>query len=107
MLVDITQIPYSDITPNSILVLRLPTGTQNDLRSIEDIWKALRTYLSPTVTILVMRDDTEVYHVDEDLMNQMHWYKVTPEQKAILDAQGSVQLTKRIDTLPRATSENI
>ncbi len=103
MLIDITQIPYDEIKANSILVIRIPSGTQQDLSTLDTIWEALRTHLAPTVTILVMKGDTEVYHVDEELMNRMHWYKVTPEQKAILETEGSVQLTRDVTTLPRAS----
>lgn len=75
MMVDINQIPYDEIKPNSILVVRLFSGTQSDLASVDAWFKGFRDRIPPSVTVLVMRDDTEIFNVDEELMNRMGWFK--------------------------------
>lgn len=81
MLVDLTQIPYDEIKPNSILVVRLPIGytfTDADKGMIDSLAQAMRDKIDKSVNVLIMRHDTQIYNIDEELMNQMGWFKQAP-----------------------------
>lgn len=77
MLVDLTQIPYNEIKPNSILVLRGPVGAMGNMEDVQPFLLKLREKVDPSVDILMMRADTEIFCVNEKTMNEAGWFKQT------------------------------
>lgn len=75
MNVDITQIPYADITPNSILVIRVPAFGLQDKNMVDALTHGLREKLDDSINVLIVRDDTSVELLSEKLMNQQGWYR--------------------------------
>ncbi len=74
-MIDPKTIPFDQITPNSILVLRLPAASQDDVEGVEALVKELRPKIDPSVVFLTMRADTEVYLWPEEVLNAAGWYK--------------------------------
>ena len=87
MLIDLTQIPYDEIKPNSILVIRNSgiTSTE-DYEQIRPLFQLLREKVGSSVNILFMRPETDVFCVDEKTMNEAGWFK--SGGSAPLGAQG-------------------
>lgn len=86
MTVDITRIPFADFGPDSLLVIRLPTGTQHDLRQVEEMSRTLRAHIHPSVAFVVMRDDTEVTHTTlAALVKRAGQCLCTPKERSVLD----------------------
>ena len=85
MIVDIDNIPYSEITPNSLLVIRLPNGfnfTGGDRDMMDKLTAALREKVDPNVSVLIMQYGTDVFCVPEEVMNQGGWYKHAKHDQA-------------------------
>ena len=74
---DITTIPFDQIKPNSLLVVRLPPD--NTLSNAETICRALEANLRPHIPastkVLIMKHGTEVFCVDEEVMNSIGWFR--------------------------------
>lgn len=77
MPLDLTTIPFDQIKPNSLLVVRLPP--EDGLGNAETICRALETTLRPHIPmstkVLIMKHGTEVFSVDEEIMNSIGWFK--------------------------------
>jgi hypothetical protein len=77
MSLDLTTIPFSEIKPNSLLVVRLPP--EDGLGNAEQICRAMETVLRPhlpnSTRVLIMKHGTEVFSVDEEVMNAMGWVR--------------------------------
>lgn len=76
MILDIDSIPFADIKPNSLLVVRLPPGARPNGESIEQMASALRRYIPDSVQILITQPNTEVLSIDEETLNAAGWYKL-------------------------------
>ena len=74
-MIDPKTFPFTEITKNSILVLRLPATSQDDIQAVEKLAQELRPKIDPSVAFLIMRADTEVYMWPESVLNAAGWYK--------------------------------
>jgi hypothetical protein len=72
---DLDQIPFADIKPNSLLVLRWPQDSDEDRAGLDNVIYALRDQLPESVRVLVLRDETQLCHVDEATMNAAGWFR--------------------------------
>ncbi len=77
MPLDLTTIPFDQIKPNSLLVIRLPP--EDNLGNADTIGRAMETVLRPhlpnSTKVLIMMHGTEVFSVDEEVMNEMGWVR--------------------------------
>ncbi len=79
MTVDITEIPYADIKPNSVLMIRVPAFGLQDKKMVDALTQGLRDKVDESVSVLIIRDDTVVELLTERAMNSAGWFKgVTP-----------------------------
>lgn len=70
--VDINEIPYDQITPNSLLVIR---GSAKDMPDMVELHKSLKDRLDPSVMVLTTNRDTDVLCIPEEVLNEAGWYK--------------------------------
>ncbi len=79
MITDITQIPYADLKPDTLLVLRVDAGTPEQLRfDVEKVWTALKQVKLPDgVKVLVMPSTTKLELVPEHVMAAAGWVRKT------------------------------
>ena len=76
MTVDLAQIPFDTIGPNSLLVVRVPREQWHDAsQSAEELVHLLRDKVPNSVKLLILAPDTEICHVDEETMNGAGWYR--------------------------------
>ena len=77
----ITEIPYAEFKPNSVLIVRLHNGTQSDLAAVDQMAKDLCDHVHPTVTYLIVKDNVSVELFNENLMNSAGWHRIPRSTK--------------------------
>lgn len=76
MNVDITQIPFADFTPNSVLVIRVPAFGMQDRQIIDKLTQGLRDKVDKSVSVLIVQNDMSVELLPEKAMNAGGWYRM-------------------------------
>ncbi len=75
MNVDIAQIPYDDIKPNSVLVILIPAFGPEDKVQIDVLTKGLREKLDESISVLIMQSGVTFDVIPESVMNAGGWYR--------------------------------
>lgn len=65
--VDLNEIPYDQISPNSLLVIR---GSAKDMPDMAELHKSLKDRLDPSVMVLTTNRDTDVLCIPEEVLNE-------------------------------------
>lgn len=88
MICDITSIPPELLQlPNGLLVFRLPSGTQDDLRQVGEIAKDMRSMCHPSMAFVVLKDDAELTHDTlEAVVKRVGLCLCTPAERETLDS---------------------
>jgi hypothetical protein len=77
MIIDSTAIPLDDLKPNSLLVLRVDAGTQEQLQfDVQKVIAGLKQVKIPDgVKIMVMPSTTKLELAPEHVMNAAGWVR--------------------------------
>ncbi len=69
MTVDLKDIPWSDITPHSVVFVRL------EGERLDRFVYALRDQIGDSVKVVPMNVDTEILVIEEETLNRMGWFR--------------------------------
>lgn len=76
--VDLNEIPFDQVSPNSILIIR-GGGDGNDAAAptpdMEAVLKELKAKVDASVSIFVTNRSTDVLCIPEEVLNEAGWYK--------------------------------